>query len=232
MPAKSPRKSEAEAITQAEAIYQAYPRKVKRPEALKAIRKAMSAHAPKFLLERTQAFAAAITPWQERQFIPHPARGSTPSNSTTTPRTGNHPAKAAPRNPAPRKPPIVSESDPMTTDDLRPEPAAIMAEKALLSCMMQEPAQFIARGLAAGLGEDSFSTPAMREIFRSVVDDFHAHGDLDLTASVQRRQTEGILQRMGGTAPSRGGFQLRHQLHRMATMARPGEGSARAPHCP
>lgn len=86
----------------------------------------------------------------------------------------------------------------MTADDLRPEPAATMAEKALLSCMMQEPAQFIARGLAAGLGADSFSTPAMRELFRAVVDDFHAHGDLDLTAFVQRRQTEGILQRMGG----------------------------------
>lgn len=72
-PAKSPRKAEAEAITQAEAIYQAYPRKAKKPEALKAIRKAMRTHSPEFLLEKTQAFAAAITPWQERQFIPHPA---------------------------------------------------------------------------------------------------------------------------------------------------------------
>lgn len=57
---------------QAEAIYQAYPRREKKPDALKAIRKAMSSHAPDFLLERTQAYAAAIG-WQERKFIPHPA---------------------------------------------------------------------------------------------------------------------------------------------------------------
>jgi hypothetical protein len=64
--------TKAEATTQAEAIYQAYPRRVKKPEALKAIRKAMSSHAPDFLLERTQAYAAAIA-WQEKQFIPHPS---------------------------------------------------------------------------------------------------------------------------------------------------------------
>lgn len=86
----------------------------------------------------------------------------------------------------------------MPTDDLRPEPAAIMAEKALLSCMMREPAQFIARGMAAGLCEDSFSTPATRDFFRSLVDDFSAHGNIDLTAFVQRRHTEGTLDRMGG----------------------------------
>jgi len=86
----------------------------------------------------------------------------------------------------------------MPADNLRPEPSAIMAEKALLSCMIREPAQFIARGIAEGLCDDSFSTPATRIFFRSIVDDFHAHGDLDLTAFVQRRHTEGTLQRMGG----------------------------------
>jgi replicative DNA helicase len=87
----------------------------------------------------------------------------------------------------------------MTTDDiLRPEPAATMAEKALLSCMMQYPEQFITRGISEGLEEDSFSTPALRETFRFIVDDFHAHGSIDLTAFVQRRQTEGMLDRIGG----------------------------------
>lgn len=57
---------------QAEAIYLAYPRREKKPIALKAIRKAMLTHSPDFLLERAQAYAAAIG-WQERQFIPHPA---------------------------------------------------------------------------------------------------------------------------------------------------------------
>lgn len=70
-PASTPKKSEKEANSQAESIYGAYPRKVKKPEALKAIRKAMRKHPPEFLLERVRAYAAAIA-WQERQFIPHP----------------------------------------------------------------------------------------------------------------------------------------------------------------
>jgi hypothetical protein len=57
---------------QALAIYDAYPRKEAKPEALKAILKAMAAHSPDLLLERTKSFAAAIV-WQERQFIPYPA---------------------------------------------------------------------------------------------------------------------------------------------------------------
>ena len=103
MPAKSPRKSEAEAITQAEAIYQAYPRKVKRPEALKAIRKAMSAHAPKFLLERTQAFAAAITPWQERQFIPHPATWFNAEQFNDDPEDWKPPSQSRTAKPRPKE---------------------------------------------------------------------------------------------------------------------------------
>jgi len=86
----------------------------------------------------------------------------------------------------------------MTTDAPRAIPHASMAEKALLSCMIKDPALFVARGLAEGLSEESFHTEDMRYFFRTIVDDFHAHDDLDLIAFVQRRQTEGILDRMGG----------------------------------
>jgi len=57
---------------QAVAIYQAYPRHIKPDKALEAIRKAMRTHAPEFLLERTESYAAAIG-WQEAKFIPYPA---------------------------------------------------------------------------------------------------------------------------------------------------------------
>jgi hypothetical protein len=57
----------------AEAIYQAYPKKQKPKDAKDAITKAMRSHDPDFLLERTQAYAAAISSWQERKFIPLPA---------------------------------------------------------------------------------------------------------------------------------------------------------------
>lgn len=73
-----------------------------------------------------------------------------------------------------------------------------MTEKAVLSSMMQEPARFIPMAIAEGIGEDSFSTPAFRLYFRTVVDDFHKWQSIDLTAFVQRRHTEGLLQQMGG----------------------------------
>lgn len=104
----------------------------------------------------------------------------------------------------------------MNTDPTRPAPSAIMAEKAILSTLMQYPGDFIARGIAEGLTDESFSTPATRLFFRSMVDDFHAHGDLEMIAFVQRRQTDGTLDRMGGPAeithvytyaPSPGGWQ-------------------------
>jgi DNA-binding transcriptional MocR family regulator len=53
-------------------IYEAYPRKAKKPEAIDSIQKAMKKNQPDFLLERVTAYAKAIH-WQERRFIPHPA---------------------------------------------------------------------------------------------------------------------------------------------------------------
>lgn len=61
----------------ASAIYAAYPRHVGRADALKAIRNAIRPGTSRadYILERTKAFAAAVSHWpaSERQFIPHPA---------------------------------------------------------------------------------------------------------------------------------------------------------------
>jgi len=56
----------------AERIYDAYPRKVAKPDALKAIRRAMREYDPYYLVERTKAYASAIG-WKDKQFIPYPA---------------------------------------------------------------------------------------------------------------------------------------------------------------
>lgn len=59
-----------------EVIYAAYPRKQGKMDAIKAIAKAMqNGQAAERLLERTQAYAAAVARWNEhdRQFVPHPA---------------------------------------------------------------------------------------------------------------------------------------------------------------
>ena len=54
-----------------EEIYEAYPKKVAKPAALRAIRRALQHHAPEFLLERTRLFAATYN--GEPRFIPYPA---------------------------------------------------------------------------------------------------------------------------------------------------------------
>jgi hypothetical protein len=80
------KKRKATNTDQAEAIYQAYPLKVKKPRALAAINKAMAQYDPEFLLERTQSYAAAIS-WQERRFIPHPATWFTDQQFNDDPET-------------------------------------------------------------------------------------------------------------------------------------------------
>lgn len=54
-----------------EEIYAAYPKKVAKPAALRAIRRALKDHAPEFLLDRTKVFATTYT--GDPQFIPYPA---------------------------------------------------------------------------------------------------------------------------------------------------------------
>jgi hypothetical protein len=87
-------------VSKEEAIYQAYPRKQGRKEALKAIAKALSSlsfeepprdHA--WLLGRVQAYAAAVALWPagDERFIPHPAtwfnKGNYDDDPTTWVRT-------------------------------------------------------------------------------------------------------------------------------------------------
>lgn len=62
---------------QAEAIYAAYPRKIAKADALKAIARTLKAGAVTAadLLSKVQAYAAATAQWpaDERQYIPYPA---------------------------------------------------------------------------------------------------------------------------------------------------------------
>lgn len=57
--------------SQAEAIYAAYPKKVGRPAALRAIRRALAKHTVEFLVERTLLFAQTCN--SPTQFIPYPS---------------------------------------------------------------------------------------------------------------------------------------------------------------
>lgn len=95
--------------TQIEAIYSAYPRKVGRDSALKAIAKAAATVPPAELLAKTKAYAAAVATWPpgDRQFIPHPAtwfnRGSyadDPAEWTRDSAAGSRPGSPTPANSA------------------------------------------------------------------------------------------------------------------------------------
>lgn len=71
---KCPRQSETLGYgngTDAESIYAAYPKKVGRPTAIKAIEKALSKFSAPILLEKTKSFAAARA--GNLEFVPHPA---------------------------------------------------------------------------------------------------------------------------------------------------------------
>ena len=80
-----------------ETIYQAYPQKAAKIEALRAIEKAMKAAGPEHLLERVQAYAAAIALWpkEERdQFVPMCATWMNKGRWTDDPETWKRKGKA------------------------------------------------------------------------------------------------------------------------------------------
>lgn len=56
----------------AEEIYKAYPRRIGKALALKAIRKSMSKYGSELLLTKTREFSDFIYKKQEKEFIPHP----------------------------------------------------------------------------------------------------------------------------------------------------------------
>lgn len=71
--APSPPELPAGAVITTEAIYDAYPRRVGKPAALRAIAVACGKVTPMVLLERTRAYAAAVN-GQNPRFIPHPSK--------------------------------------------------------------------------------------------------------------------------------------------------------------
>ncbi len=72
----------------------------------------------------------------------------------------------------------------------------MMAEKAILSNMLSEPAEYIRRALGDGLKPEMFFR--LGQIFESVIAYHREHGDIDLTAFVQWMQLDGTLDRCGG----------------------------------
>lgn len=82
-------------------IYKAYPKKVNKPSALKAISKALKSYEYKFLIGKTKAYAEArIT--EEKQFTPHPAKWFNGEQFNDDPDTW----KSSPTSTQPSKSPV------------------------------------------------------------------------------------------------------------------------------
>ena len=84
----------------------------------------------------------------------------------------------------------------------RAMPSAVMAEKAVVSCMIQNPKGFVGRAAAEGLDESAFWHLGP---LRSAVIDFYKadpemEGEIDITALVQGMALDGTLDRSGGPA--------------------------------
>lgn len=70
-----PQSSNPSPLVTAEDIYQAYPRKIAKKAAIKAITLALKTENAAAILEKTKAYKLATDKWtaEESQFIPHPA---------------------------------------------------------------------------------------------------------------------------------------------------------------
>lgn len=101
-------KTPPEPVVTAETIYEVYPRKEARQDALKAIGKAMERCPPARLLERTQAYAAAVAKWipDDRKYVPHPATWFNGGRFDDDPTTW---AREAPQPVTPPRPNIYVE---------------------------------------------------------------------------------------------------------------------------
>lgn len=86
----------------------------------------------------------------------------------------------------------------MTDDPTTAFPSAPMAEKSILSCMLQYPEQFIRRGLGEGVTPEMFHHH--RHVFTAIRDRFETFGGIDLSALVQQLHLDGLLERCGGPA--------------------------------
>jgi replicative DNA helicase len=84
------------------------------------------------------------------------------------------------------------------TDTVQALPHAPMAEKAILSLMMDQPETFMRRALGEGLRAEMFHLHG--HIFTALVAHHKEHGGFDLTAFIQGMSLAGVLDRIGGAS--------------------------------
>lgn len=83
-------------------------------------------------------------------------------------------------------------------DPLRALPHALGPEKALLSCCLQEPREFIPRALEAGIQPDRLYLPAHQILMEELIGLIDGPNEIEFVSLIQGFLDRGILDRIGG----------------------------------
>lgn len=85
-----------------------------------------------------------------------------------------------------------------TYDVLRALPHAVGPEKSLLSSMLQEPLERIAKAIEMNLSPEHFYIPAHNRLFEFLLELYNAGTEIELVSLVQKLLDRGILDHVGG----------------------------------
>lgn len=85
-------------------------------------------------------------------------------------------------------------------DPLRALPHAVGPEKTVLSCILQDPQEFLGRAAEAGIRADHFYLPAHKTTFEAAQAFVDRHQMIDISLFVQHLLDNGLLDRCGGPA--------------------------------
>ena len=94
----------------------------------------------------------------------------------------------------------MEQEEQMTDDVIRALPHAIMAEKSVISAMLQFPSEFIPMAVEMGVSADTFYLPAHFTLFPVLVEFLEKGQGIDLASLVQTLLDRGLLERCGGPA--------------------------------
>ncbi|MCE5310479.1 MAG: replicative DNA helicase [Acidobacteriales bacterium] len=95
----------------------------------------------------------------------------------------------------------MNDFAPETADDVtRALPHAVGPEKAILSCMLDDPQEFLPRAIEAGLNDGHFYLPHHAVLYGFLVKLFDSNQPIEIVSLTQRLLDAGMLDRVGGPA--------------------------------
>lgn len=107
---------------------------------------------------------------------------------------------STPANPAQSSAPDLQRAPGAADEMVRSLPHAPGSEKMLLSCMLQQPDEYITKAVEEKLQAEHFHLPSHSTLFAFLLEMSEANQAIELVSLVQRLQDRGLLDRVGGPA--------------------------------